>query len=753
MGCSARRFGSEGDDRRRSRPARRRAIIGALSSSENAPTGAPPRQSGVAAALLLAANVLFFWPVLFHGRVFSSHDAALAVFPWRATSGVETPRNRLLADPASAGAPLLRSLPGRFLWNRSTAGGAPGAINAVQGYLSPFAWAPALLLPEAAIESGILFLKLNAGFLFLFLFLRGRGLSEMAASCGAAAWGWSTAQSAWWLWMQSSVTVCFPLALLAIDRARRDRNSAGAVGMCAVGVLALLSGGYPFMILFGAAAAGVYALVTSMGEPARESRRALARLTAGVFLAIAVLLPGFLVSVRSIRASGQREARAGLSRELELPWKHLVLYALPLAAGDTLRDDYRPLTASRYDNYMETAVGVGPVAVALALLGAAARRHRRSYFYGASLAVGTGAILYVPALRRIFESLPVLSGELFERIKILAIMGLAISAAVGAEVLADAARASLSRARGVAAILPFLVGLPLVAIAARFYPAVRPPDAKFTSTPGLWRLARESAGEPSRFLGTGWTLYPDLGSAFGLEDVRGHLFFEEDYRRLLASADPGIYGRTGTLLISDPATLRPLSPILDLLNVSTIAAAPGSRFPIPESDKIYDGPDIVLFRRPSVLPRFFLAERWQPGGTAAVALASRAMLSTTAFVEAGEAKGLDALPRTADRRGLRLTVEARGNASFRLRLHAPDRAVLVTSEKLFPPYWVAKIDGADAAPIRVNGLFFGLPIPAGDHVVEGNFRIPPSEVAVSALAAGTILALLLASRFSRRTAS
>ncbi|HET7451968.1 MAG TPA: hypothetical protein VFL12_04465, partial [Thermoanaerobaculia bacterium] len=286
----------------------------------------PPRpEARVGSALLLVANLLFFWPVVFHGRVFSSHGAALAVAPWRRADSVapwrradaaDDPRARLLADPASGSEPLLRDLPAKAFWDRSAAGGAPGAINAVQGFLSPFAWAPALLLPEPAIETGILFLKLNAGFLFLFLFLRGRGLPEIAASCGAAAWGWSGAQSAWWLWMQSSVTIAIPALLLAVDRARSARRFDRAVAPAAAAGLLFLSGGYPFLLVDGAAAALAWAAFAAWRRPAPENRRVFLRLAVAAALGGAILYPAFRLSARVVDASGQREARSGFAREL-----------------------------------------------------------------------------------------------------------------------------------------------------------------------------------------------------------------------------------------------------------------------------------------------------------------------------------------------------------------------------------------------------------------------------------------------------
>jgi hypothetical protein len=79
--------------------------------------------------------------------------------------------------------------------------------------------------------------------------------------------------------------------------------------------------------------------------------------------------------------------------------------------------------------------------------------------------------------------------------------------------------------------------------------------------------------------------------------------------------------------------------------------------------------------------------------------------------------------------------------SFRVRVRGDSPTMLASSHKLFPPYWAARVDGQAVSPVEVDGMFFGARVPAGSHVVEGNFRIPRAEVAVSAAAALALLAL------------
>ena len=100
----------------------------------------------------------------------------------------------ILSDPAASGQTTLvrfRDFPSGFFWNPWVGGGAIGPFHLAQGFLSPFVALPALLLPEAWIETGVLFLKFNFAFLAAWAFLRSRRFSEAASAAGAAAWAFA----------------------------------------------------------------------------------------------------------------------------------------------------------------------------------------------------------------------------------------------------------------------------------------------------------------------------------------------------------------------------------------------------------------------------------------------------------------------------------------------------------------------------------------------------------------------------------
>jgi len=643
--------------------------------------------------------------------------------------------------------------------------GVPGPVNFVQGNLSPFFWLPAIGLPEAGIETGILFLKLNLGFLFAYLFLR-RRFSGTAASAGAAAWGWTSAQTCWWLWMQTSVSIFFPLLLLAIDHAFASRRFSAAASVAGLVFLGMLSGGYPFWIFFGLVAAALYFVFRAVELGALPALRSALRLAAGGVLALAIVAPAMLLSLRFLRETGHIEERRGVGARNPMPLRQLRLYFLPDYNGDPLADDYTGIGLGTIDNYFETAVGVGPLAFGLAVIGLASRRRRRLVAFAAALGIFIAAPLYAggPLLRAV-GGLPIFSEGHFERAKILIVLAIAISCAAGTELVEDLFRRTPVLGRGLPAI-PHAIAIPLLFLAAKSHPAVPPRDAVFRDTPGI-AVLRERGRGPFRFLATGWTLMPDLAETLGLEDLRGHLLHETDYRTLLRAADPLIYGSTGTLLVFHGDSLDPRAPVLDLLNARSIVSPPGvsrpdsreamladAGYPLraapprtaaPDAPlaRVYSGPDMTIFDRPNAFPRFFAVARAAAGGAEEAASAGRERLRSTAFVPETDAGELDRLARGSRPEATTATMTRDEDERFEVLVTAPAPALIASSQKRFAPYWKTSIDGRPAESVACDGPFLAIPVPAGTHRVEGRFRFPRIELAGSAASALALLGLAL----------
>jgi hypothetical protein len=75
--------------------------------------------------------------------------------------------------------------------------------------------------------------------------------------------------------------------------------------------------------------------------------------------------------------------------------------------------------------------------------------------------------------------------------------------------------------------------------------------------------------------------------------------------------------------------------------------------------------------------------------------------------------------------------------------------VLVSTQKRFAPYWRVTIDGSGARTLAANGAFLAVALPAGRHVVDGRFDVPPAELVVSAAGALALLAAAVAARRPR----
>ena len=729
-------------------------------------------------ATLLVFDLVLFAPLLLRGRVLTSHEFVRAHHPWRGTEqGLREAENPLLADPGAAGETTLvryRSFPRGFFWNPWISSGAIGPFHVAQGFLSPFVAIPSLALPEAWIETGILFLKFNFAFLAAYFFLRSRQFSDLAAAAGAATWAFSTGQTVWGLWMQTSVSATYPLLLAAVDRAFEEERSDCALLFGVASFLLCLSGGFPHWILYGAFAAGLYFLFRVFRERA-GARRAFLRLAAAASISLAVLTPSILASSRFLHASGFRQARSGMGSAYPLPLRQLRLYFLPEYQGTPRRNDYRGVGWIPGDNYVETAVGVGLIAAVLAAVGIFWKRRRALVAWAATLALLVAVPLYAGGgLLRAVGSLPFLDIGLFARSKILIVLAVGVLVACGIEALEGLTAAGSVR-RIALEVTPFAITVPLAFLVLDFHSISRPSDAVFRVTPGIAKLQEIERASPGRFAAAGWTLPPNVAEVFGLEDARGHLLHEEAYRRLVSAADPNAYGRFGTYLTFHPRSLDPSSPVLDLLNVTALAAPPGSAAPVgadaarrdaarmgpidPETvpaegpgrfPRIYSGPDLTLFARPTAFPRFRLVPQARAGGVDEVRHADRETLATSVFVPPDVERRL-AAGAAGRGTGGTIRVLALEPERFELETDLPLPSLLVSSQKSFPPYWRLSLDGTPATGFPANGIFLGMELPAGRHRVEGRFAIPGLELLISVvglIALTAIMGRVLSGQFS-----
>jgi hypothetical protein len=308
-------------------------------------------------------------------------------------------------------------------------------------------------------------------------------------------------------------------------------------------------------------------------------------------------------------------------------------------------------------------------------------------------------------------------------------------------------------ARGVA-LLALALGLVLdplapIGLPDRVDPAAPPPVVQFL---------RERSGY-DRITGDHRVLAPNYASVFGLYDVRHvdalSVAWSYGYVTEALETEPrpwwhalwfvGDPHRRGPAV--DPAAPTPLEQDLrarlrghSLAGVRYIVAPRGmdlNRLATSEADRfplVYDH-EVLVYENRAAFPRAFSVARWESAPDAATARA-RALSSTfdprTSAVIEGVAAG------TGGEGTVRIVEYGAGRVRLSVDLARPGLVVLTDT---FYPGWDAQIDGL-AAPIhRVNGVFRGVFVESGPHVVTMRFR-PASQIWGLAMSTAGLAALI-----------
>ena len=102
------------------------------------------------------------------------------------------------------------------------------------------------------------------------------------------------------------------------------------------------------------------------------------------------------------------------------------------------------------------------------------------------------------------------------------------------------------------------------------------------------------------------------------------------------------------------------------------------------------------------------------------------------------------------------TVEYKSYAPKHIVLltQASTSSVLLLNDK-FDPHWDVTVDGKPAELLRCNFIMRGVPVPAGPHTVDFQFRIPhkPLDITLTAMGLGLMLCVLLTMKTRKGTAT
>ncbi|MBI3946629.1 MAG: YfhO family protein, partial [Armatimonadetes bacterium] len=560
------------------------------------------------------------------------------------------------------------------LWTDRLNGGFPAHAEGQGGFLYPLNLLLAPLPLPAAIDLFFLITYVGAG-LLMFLYAREVGQSRRAALLSAMVFAYSgfflghirhmnILASAQWL----------PLLLLLVERYARTGRPVYLLAVAPAQALQHLAG-HPQVTYYSLLFTGVYLLARVLfqadsvagsrgqeagdgdpspvtGPPSPSSffaprwRRTLLALLGfaavtvlGAGLAGAQLLPSFELAQLS-----DRPAKGSLTQATfhTLPLEHLVTFIHPFAMGDPGRDTYNFLRGRDSVVFWENIgyVGLLPLALALFAIRVRARRNRRVLLLAAAallsllLAMGKQTPLF-PFLWRHFPGMDAF--RVAGRFLLITDFALAALAGFGLDALLSRIPAGAGRLRLViAALVLALTAADLSAFGARQCALV---EADRWLAPSAAAQTIAAQNRPARVVTWGYAV-PWLEA---IDHNRGWQRNPEGLRPLLNALLPNhsvlqgipqfacysgftladkelVLGCWSALSSAgSPQAIRLGLRLLGTYHVGYVVASgdyrPGGAeeiraFPVPGSTRAFH-----LYRNPHVLPRAYLVERAQAGGS------------------------------------------------------------------------------------------------------------------------------------------
>ncbi|HUR80117.1 MAG TPA: hypothetical protein VM733_05095 [Thermoanaerobaculia bacterium] len=491
------------------------------------------RKHRTALLALAIYNIVFFFPVMFMGRVLSPNDVFRNFSPWNMGKPLDVThaQNSLLNDPPTAYYTLLalaKSDPRTFHWNPYIAAGVPGFGSSAAATLTPFAFLP-LLVPLPWLYTAMAFLKLNASFVFAYLWLREERLGRRGAAIGALIFAGAGVYAVRWLWQITNTTPLYPALLWIVRRTARGRST--PIAVTALIALFYAISGFPAAIAYGAWLTILYALFLH-----RFPMRPVARAGAGVIVAALIALPMLIPFVQLIRRTGYLEIRQSTSLAAVYPLTHWRQFLDPERLGNPAYKNWiGDAQLGVLNNFVEATTYLGLLAIPLALFGLFNRRARARFFWLIVAALLVACMFGAPGVAALVAKVPGFKYSALARVGLLLPLPIAY--------LAAAARLRKQLIYDAVAIL---IAFDLALFAGRFHPYLTYAEARVDTTPTIAFLQREKP--PFRIAPMMDYLWPNSAELIRVEDVRSHFSSEAAYRKLLQRIDPSSWSGQSTVI-------------------------------------------------------------------------------------------------------------------------------------------------------------------------------------------------------------
>ncbi len=538
-----------------------------------------------AALLALAVyNLVLFFPIAFMGRVVSPNDIYFNYHPWWYEKPAEVliSQNSALNDPATAYYTVM-SLASDwrefFHWNPFVGSGIPGLGSSSAAMLTPFAFLPALAVPDVWTYTAMIFLKLNAAFVFAYLWLREERLGRRGAAVGAIVVAGAGAYAVRWLWQITSATALYPALLWIVRRTLNGKRS--SVPLVALVAFAYAVSGFPAAIAYGAWTVllyGAYGLLRVLVErrplrprgsdedgapaktqtsPFKSAAGAAAAPLVAVVVAAFIALPALMPFVQLLNRSGYLDVRRASSLTGVYPADYWRNFVEPDRLGHHVYKNWRgDPRVGPLNNYIETCIYLGLLTLPLALLGVFNRRARARWFWLAFAAVVLACMFGAPVVAAFVAKVPGFKYSALARLALILPLAAGYLAAAGTRLL---------RWRVLMYGAAIAISFDLALLAGRFYPYLEPRVATPPVTPMIEFLRAEA--QPFRVAPFMDYLWPNTAELARVEDVRSHFGSEAVYRRMLLRLDPTAWGGTSTVLMFNSTQFKYADPLAGLLGI------------------------------------------------------------------------------------------------------------------------------------------------------------------------------------------